>query len=77
MIAKWIGLALGLTASSVAVFWMLLYWPVVFVCVAGGGVGLALIAYWSCVFAEHARPGRVEVSATVDGRPVKEVEVLP
>lgn len=82
VIAKWIGLALGLAACSVFVFWLLVYWPIVFVCVLGSATGLALIAYWVGVFEEHRRereawsPQR-EPPATVDGRPVWEVEVLP
>ncbi len=75
MIAKWIGLALGLIACSVAVFWLLQHWPVVFVCVMGSVVGLALIAYWVRVFGEHRR--EPEPPATVDGVAFYDVEVLP
>ena len=60
------------------VAWLLLAHPVVFVCLFGSGVGLALAVFWSMVFAEHARPTEPEPLpiATVDGRPVRDVEVL-
>lgn len=82
MIAKWIGLAACIAACSAAAAWLLIYWPLVFFCVLGSATGLALIAYWVGVFAEHRRereawsPQR-EPPATVDGRPVWDVEVIP
>jgi hypothetical protein len=62
------------------VAWLLLAHPVLFACLFGAGVGLALAVYWSMVFDEYKRrqPAQEPLPiATVDGRPVKSVEVIP
>ena len=62
---------------AAGVCWLLVFQPVVFVCVFGVAVAFANAAYWLSVLAEHGRVEEVGVSATVDGVPVRDVEVLP
>lgn len=62
---------------AIGVCWLLVLKPVVFVCVFGVGVALANAVYWLSVFAEHTRSAQAGPAATVDGRPVRDVEVMP
>ncbi len=77
-----IKLVIFLSLASVLVCVALVAAPVVFGVVAAGGVSLAMLV----TVYQIVRSGRLSArmaptvrcaSATVDGRPVKEVEVLP
>lgn len=75
-----IKLVIVLSLASVLVVAALVAAPVVFGVVAGGGVSVAmLVTIYQIVTSGHQPMPQPErhASATVDGVPVREVEVLP
>ncbi len=77
-----IKLSIVLSLAVALVFAALVAAPVVFGVVAAGGVGVAMLATVYQIVRSDRLESRMaptvhRASATVDGRPVRDVEVLP